>query len=155
MPMAGGGRGTYFLPEVGDEVLVAFERGEIEHAYIIGALWNGQARPPETNGDGKNDRRLIRSRAGHELRFNDGAAAPEVELKLADGKHLLLDRDGVTVADASGNTLTIESASGAITIKSNGTLKLSSPRIAIEAGASLSLAATGDVTIQGAMVRIN
>ena len=116
--------GTYFLPQVGDEVLVAFERGDQEHPFVIGSLWNGKAPAPEDNGDGNNDRRLIRSRSGHELRFDDNGSAPEVELKLQDGKHLKLDRNGVTVEDERGNSLTIESASGAMTIKSTGSLTL-------------------------------
>lgn len=155
MPMSGNDRGTYFLPEVGDEVLVAFERGDQEHPFVIGSLWNGRAPAPEDNGDGNNDRRVIRSRAGHELRFDDNAASPEVELKLQDGKHLKLDRNGVTVADEQGNSLTIETATGAMTIRSTGTLTLQSQQISIEAGASLSLSASGEVSIQGALVRIN
>jgi uncharacterized protein involved in type VI secretion and phage assembly len=155
MPMTGNKMGTYFLPQVGDEVLVAFERGDQEHAFVIGSLWNGKAPAPEDNGDGNNDRRLIRSRSGHELRFNDNASTPEVELKLQDGKHLKLDRNGVTVEDERGNSLTIESASGSVTIKSNATLSLKAPQISIEADASLSLNSSGEISIQGAIVRIN
>jgi uncharacterized protein involved in type VI secretion and phage assembly len=155
MPMTGNDMGTYFLPEVGDEVLVAFERGDQEHPFIIGSLWNGQAQAPENNGDGNNDKRLIRSRDGHELRFVDNSASPEVELKLQDGKRLKLDRDGVTLEDGQGNSLTIETTSGSITIKSLTTLTLQAPQISIEADASLSLTASGEVSVQGAMVRIN
>jgi uncharacterized protein involved in type VI secretion and phage assembly len=155
MPMSGNEMGTYFLPEVGDEVLVAFERGDQEHPFVIGSLWNGKAPAPEDNGDGNNDRRLIRSRSGHELRFDDNGSAPEVELKLQDGKHLKLDRNGVSVEDERGNSLTIESASGAITVKSTGSLTLRSQQISVEAGASLSLSASGEVSIQGVIVRIN
>ncbi|ETX05496.1 MAG: hypothetical protein ETSY2_22635, partial [Candidatus Entotheonella gemina] len=54
MPMAGPERGFYFLPEVDDEVLVAFEHGLIEWPYVLGALWNGKDTPPESNGDGEN-----------------------------------------------------------------------------------------------------
>ena len=69
--MAGADRGTFFLPQVGDEVLVAFEHGDINRSYVIGALWNGVHKPPETNSDGQNDLRKIRSRSGHELTFNE------------------------------------------------------------------------------------
>ena len=65
--MAGPGRGAFFLPEVDDEVLLAFEYGDPSMPYVIGALWNGQDAPPETNSDGKNDIRVIKSRSGHKM----------------------------------------------------------------------------------------
>ena len=55
MPMAGKERGAYFLPEVDDEVLVAFERGDMRFPYVVGSLWNGKDKAPASNGDGKND----------------------------------------------------------------------------------------------------
>jgi uncharacterized protein involved in type VI secretion and phage assembly len=154
MPMAGGERGTYFVPEVGDEVLVGFERGDMSHPYVIGALWNGQLLPPETNSDGNNDRRLIRSRSGHQLLFDDGDP-PKVELKLEDGKHLLIDDKGVKLEDTQGNTITIATGSGDITIESKGQLKLKSQRISIEAGASMEIKAAGTLILKGAVVQIN
>ncbi len=51
-PMAGKERGIVFLPEVEDEVLVVFEHGDVNRPYILGALWNGEDKPPETS-DGK------------------------------------------------------------------------------------------------------
>ena len=154
VPMAGGGRGAYFLPELKDEVLVGAECGDPSHLYVLGGLWSGKHAPPERNDDGKNDRRVIRSRAGHVLKFDDGAE-PEVELKLADGKRLLLDRDGIKVEDGHGNIITIVSDSSTITIESKAQLKLKSQAISIEAGASLELKASGTVKIQGALVQIN
>lgn len=155
VPMSGNDRGTYFLPEVGDEVLVAFERGDQEHPFVIGSLWNGQASAPENNGDGNNDHRLIKSRSGHELRFNDNGSSPEVELKLQDGKHLKLDRSGVVLEDEQGNKLQIDTMGGSITIESKLSLNLRSPQINIDADATLSLSAGADVSVQGALVRIN
>ncbi|MGC1951114.1 MAG: phage baseplate assembly protein V [Gammaproteobacteria bacterium] len=153
-PMAMGDRGMYFLPDIGDEVLVGFARGNMSHPFVIGSLWNGQRRPPQTNDDGKNDRRLIRSRSGHELRFEDGDP-PTVELKLQDGKHLLMNDKGVTLEDGRGNTLKIESNSGSITIESTGKLRLKAQTISIEAGASMELKASGTLTLKGALVQIN
>jgi uncharacterized protein involved in type VI secretion and phage assembly len=154
MLMAGGGRGTYFLPEIGDEVLVGAENGDPSHLYVLGMVWNGKQKPPDNNDDGKNDRRLIHSRSGHRLVFDDGAQ-PRVELMLADKKHLVLDQDGVTLEDGKGNKFIIESNSGAITIQSTASLKLKSQSISIEAGASLEIKASGTLTIKGAMVQIN
>src|SRR5215212_313772 len=59
-PMAGNKRGTFFRPEVGDEVLVAFEHGEPRRPYIIGALWSKVDPPPPDDGDTeKNNWRFI------------------------------------------------------------------------------------------------
>jgi uncharacterized protein involved in type VI secretion and phage assembly len=154
MPMAGDNRGMYCVPEIGDEVLVAAENGDPSHFYVLGALWNGQAPPPDNNDDGNNDRRLFRSRAGHELRFDDGDN-PEIELKLSDGKHLVMDDDGVVLEDGNGNTIKIESGSGAISITAGSQLKLKSQSVSIEADASMEIKATGTLTLRGATVQIN
>ncbi|HET9532619.1 MAG TPA: phage baseplate assembly protein V, partial [Blastocatellia bacterium] len=64
---AGNDRGTLWLPEIGDEVLLAFDKGDIQHPYVIGALWNGKDKPPEPNADGENNTKKIRSRSGHQI----------------------------------------------------------------------------------------
>jgi uncharacterized protein involved in type VI secretion and phage assembly len=153
-PMAGDDRGAYFLPEIDDEVVVGAECGDPTRLIVLGSLWNGHAKPPETNSDGRNDRRLIKSRSGHLLKFDDGAE-PAVELALSDGKKLLLDRTGVTVEDGKGNKIVIDSNGSSMTIESAAELKIKSQTVSIEAGASLELKASGTLTIQGALVRIN
>src|SRR5512138_1295796 len=62
MPMAGKERGWVLIPEVGDEVVVAFEREDMRFPYVLGTLWNGKAKPPYVNDDGKNDKRAFVSR---------------------------------------------------------------------------------------------
>jgi uncharacterized protein involved in type VI secretion and phage assembly len=81
-PMAGNNRGAYFLPELDDEVLVAFEHGDVRFPYIIGSLWNGKDKPPASNTDGKNNLRLIRSRSGHVIKLNDEDGKETVAIKL-------------------------------------------------------------------------
>src|SRR5215475_3124836 len=78
--MAGNGRGAYFLPEVDDEVLVAFEHGSLEHPYVLGSLWNGKDKPHENNSDGKNDNRTIKSRSGHVFRLRDSDNDARIEI---------------------------------------------------------------------------
>lgn len=155
VPMAGGDRGAWFLPEVGDEVLVACDAERVEHPYVLGALWNGQAKPPQNNSDGKNDIRMIRSRSGHEIIFDDGAQG-SIDIHLKDKKRKVrLDPDGITISDDSGNQMEIKSTPGTITIKSNASLSLQSKTIDIKADASMTLQASGTLTIQGALVKIN
>ena len=153
-PMAGGQRGAVFLPEVGDEVLVACDREDLRFPYVLGALWNGKDQPPETNADGKNDKRLIRSRKGHRLLFDDGARGA-VELALNDGKKVALDDDGIAVDDGKGNRLVIDSASGAVTIEAAGSLTLKGTAVAIEASGQLRIKAGATLTLTGTMININ
>ena len=79
-PMAGKRRGTYFLPEVDDEVLVAFEHGDVRFPYVLGALWNGKMPRPSTNNDGKNNVRMIKSRSGHVVKLNDEDGKETIEI---------------------------------------------------------------------------
>ncbi|NUM68170.1 phage tail protein [candidate division KSB1 bacterium] len=160
--MAGKDRGSFFLPEVGDEVLVAFEREDIRHPYVVGGLWNGQDKPPETNSDGKNNIRKIKSRSGHEIIFNDDheAKKEKVEIHTKAGHKVVLDdaagSEKIEVRDKSGsNFIVIDSVQNSITIESTAQLKIKSQKIDIEAGATMTLKASGALTIQGAIVKIN
>ena len=155
VPMAGNGRGTWFLPEVGDEVLVACDAERIEHPYVVGCLWNGQDKPPQTNGDGRNDLRVIRSRGGHEVVFDDGVQG-RIDIHLSDNKRkVVLDQNGIEISDDSGNSIAITSTPGNISIKSNVSVSIESTSIEIKAKASMTLQASGTLTIKGALVMIN
>jgi uncharacterized protein involved in type VI secretion and phage assembly len=155
-PMAGKERGCFFLPEVGDEVLVAFEHGQIEFPYVLGGLWNGKDKPPETNNDGKNNKRLIKSRSGHLIRLDDTDGAEKVEIIDKSGKNSI-------VFDSAQNTVTISADADLVITSTNGKLKFSGKgiemaaqaEIKIEASAGLDLKANGQMTIKGATVDIN
>src|SRR5687768_10526239 len=63
--MAGNNRGSWFIPDPQDEVLVSFEAGDPRRPYVIGALWNGQDAPPESmDSSGNNEVKTLRSRNG-------------------------------------------------------------------------------------------
>jgi uncharacterized protein involved in type VI secretion and phage assembly len=160
--MAGKERGSFFLPEVGDEVLVAFEQGNAEHPYVIGALWNGQDVPPEPNSDGKNNIRKIRSRSGHEILFNDDAEARQekVVIKTKAGHVITLDdasgQEKIEIKDKTGsNAISIDSNQNAIALSSAVKLSIKSQIIEIEAQGMLTLKANATLTIQGTLVKIN
>jgi len=153
-PMTGKGYGTFFLPEVDDEVLVAFERGDIRFPYVVGSLWNSDRKPPVTNADGRNDIRTIRTRKGHALRFEDGVKG-RVRLELNDGKALTIDDGGITIDAGNGNRIVIGGASNAITIDAASTLRLRAPQIALEASGALEIKSGGTLTLRGSMILIN
>lgn len=154
MPMAMGERGVFFLPEIGDEVLVGFEKGDPTHPCVIGSLWNGKNTPPENNADKKNDWRLIKTRSNSELRFFDGSP-PSLELKLEDGKRLFMDDQGITLEDGNGNYFKIESNSNAVSVVAAGDLTLQGQRVTIESASTMDITASGTMTVQGAIVQIN
>jgi uncharacterized protein involved in type VI secretion and phage assembly len=154
MPMAGPDRGTYFLPEVGDEVLVAAENGDPTHLYVLGTVWNGKQLPPEKNSDGKNNVRVIKSRQGHTIRFVDDEAAPQIEVRLAGGRRVSLDKDGITIDDADNNVVKLSSTSGAIDVTAAQQITVKAPTVSIEATASMTVKSSGTLTLSGTLVRI-
>lgn len=157
--MAGQNRGSFFLPEVEDEVLVAFEHGDINNPYVIGALWNGVDAPPETNSDGKNNIRQIRSRSGHKITFDDTENQEKMEiLTKAEHKIVLDDSSGgekLEITDKSGNSIKIDSVQNAIAIESGMKLSLKATTIEIESSGMMTIKAGATMTIKGAMVQIN
>ena len=80
MPMAGRNRGWMTIPEIGDEVLVAFMHGDINHAIVVGSLYNGVDTPPYANEDGENNLRVFQSRSGHRVTFDDTKGSERIEL---------------------------------------------------------------------------
>ncbi len=84
-PAAGAGRGFYWLPEVNDEVLVAFERGEAHRPYVVGALWNGKDKPMSTAYTADNTTRMIQTKSGHQIILDD---------KKGDEKIIISDKSG-------------------------------------------------------------
>ena len=153
VPMAGSGRGTVFIPEVGDEVLVAFEREDLRFPYVLGALWNGKDKPPLANDDGNNDKRIVQSRKHHYLLFDDGARGV-VELAHENGAVVRFTDNEIELKDSQGNQLKIEK-SGAITLQANTQLNIKAAMISIEATGTLDLKANATLTVRGALVNIN
>lgn len=153
VPMAGGGRGTVFIPEVDDEVLVGFEREDLRFPYVLGALWNGKDKPPLNNGDGKNDKRIIMSRKNHYLLFHDGTKGI-VELAHENGAMVRFTDTEIELKDSQGNRLKIEK-SGAITLQANTSLTIKAATISIEATGTLDLKANATLSVRGALVNIN
>jgi uncharacterized protein involved in type VI secretion and phage assembly len=147
VPCAGKQRGLLYLPEVGDEVLVAFELGNVSRAYVIGSLWNGVDQPPTDDGDGR-DRKVLRSRSGHLIRLDDSSGAEKIEIFDHTGK----------------NTLTIDSASGTITLAADkdlvlkapqGTVKIEAQKLELKSSDSAKLEAGGTLTVKGATINLN
>jgi phage baseplate assembly protein V len=155
-PMAGPGRGFYFLPEVDDEVLVAFEHGSPDHPCVLGALWNGKDKPPESNDDGKNDRRTIRSRSGHVIRLTDKKGEEKIEIVDKGAKNsIVISTKDNTITITADADVAIKSTGGKLVLDGNGVEITSKAAVKIEAGQNMDLKAGPQLNIKGSMVNIN
>lgn len=154
MPMAGGKRGTYFFPEPGDEVVVAFELGDTNLPVILGAVWNNNDHPPDqAKQSADNNIRTIVSRSGHELTFDDTPGSEKVTLRTQGGDTLVLDdqpsRPKISLTTAQGRSLVFDDTPP-------GQISLGTPsgvRITLsDAGGILTLAAPLQISLQSALI---
>jgi uncharacterized protein involved in type VI secretion and phage assembly len=152
--MAGKDRGATFLPEVGDEVLVAFEHGDIHYPYVLGALWNSEDPPPESNRDGKNNIRKLKSRSGHEIILDDSQGAEKIVIRDKSGANVVTF-DSLKGEISLESQMTLKIQSPQIEIEAEMAMKLSAPQIEIEAEMAMKLSAGAVLEIKGAMVTIN
>jgi uncharacterized protein involved in type VI secretion and phage assembly len=175
-PMAGAGRGTFFRPEKGDEVLVGFEHGDPRRPYILGSLWSQVDQPPEGLGpNAENNVRLIHSRSGHKIKLDDTQGKEKIEILSKGGHQVRLDDTSGSqkieviatggqkvIIDTTGDQIQIVCSTGkvkvealsvdvqatsSITLESKGTMSLK--------GTSVSVEATGNLTLKGGVVMIN
>jgi uncharacterized protein involved in type VI secretion and phage assembly len=155
-PMAGQERGLYFLPEVDDEVLVAFEHGDVRFPYVLGALWNGQDAPPAQNDDGKNNLRLIKSRSGHVIRLNDEDGKETIEIiDKSESNSIVIDTAENTIAITTDKDILLTASQGAIKLEAQDIEINSSADTKITAGAGMDVEASGTMNVKGATVNIN
>lgn len=202
---AGNDRGSLFRPEPGDEVLLAFEMGDPDRPYVLGGLWNLSDRPPAMGEPAKeNNWRLLRSRSGHVLKFDDKNGAERIEIRdKEDQRTIVIDTPGrrieidcggengevavrasegtvtiaaqrkiavdcaagdVTVSARGGGAVRVDSESGDVSVNAEtGLVKVQATRIALDAGAdmslkagtSMTLEAAGTLNLKGLMVNIN
>ncbi len=96
--MAGPSRGAVFRPEVGDEVLVLFDHGDVRFPFVIGGVWNGpDAAPTERGSDSDNHVRLIKSRSGHLVALDDTPGKENVTVTDKAGNSIALSSQGVVI----------------------------------------------------------
>jgi uncharacterized protein involved in type VI secretion and phage assembly len=154
--------GLSFIPKWVMKCLWPFNMEMLNYPYVIGALWNGQDKPPETNADGKNNIRKIRSRSGHELIFNDDDKNKQekIEIHTKGGHKIILDdssgKEKIEIVDKSGNNkIIIDSVQKSIAMESAMKLTIKANMVEIEGSTSLTLRSNATLTIQGMPVKIN
>lgn len=154
-PIAGPERGTYFLPEVGDEVLVAFERGDINYPYILGALWSSDRKSPETTEDAQK-KYTIRSRTGLLIRMDDTPGDEKIEIydKPKDNSIIIYVKDNKIEISAKSE-ITITAQGGKLKLKGKGVEISSDTDVKIEAGTSMDLKSSSQMKLKGATIDLN
>ena len=145
--MAGNNRGSWFIPDVDDEVLVVFEGGDPRRPYVIGSLWNGRDTPPESmDGAGRNFKKVLRSRNGVKITLDDADGQEQMILETPGGQSLTL-KDGpgaVEIVDSNGNSIKLETSG--ITITAAAKVTVNASQVAVSAGM---------VTVDSAMSRFS
>ncbi|MEA2690829.1 MAG: hypothetical protein QOJ16_216 [Acidobacteriota bacterium] len=157
-PMAGNDRGFFFLPEVDDEVLVAFEHGRVEFPYVVGALYNGKDKPPGDNDDGKNNLRSLKSRSGHTLTLDDTDGKEKIRIVDAKGKEsIVFDTAESTITITADKDLTIESKNGRLLLKGAKGIEITSDGGPgkLKVGKDLDVEGGGQVNVKGSTINLN
>ncbi|MGH3823469.1 MAG: VgrG-related protein [Pseudonocardiaceae bacterium] len=169
---AGKARGALIVPEVGDEVLVAFEQGSFQRPYVLGGLHNGVDTPPTgdvelvDSSSGAIDRRAFVSRTGHALEMLETASGAQgIKIRTGDGKLTLdLDQKKTKITVHSDGTVTIEARNGVTVDAGTGSLRLAGKDITIAAktgvkmdggGGEVKVSSNTKVSVQGATVSLN
>lgn len=147
VPMAGIMNGTYFIPDIGDEVLVAFEHGDTNAPYVIGCLWNATAPPPQPSP--LPQIREIRTLAGNQIVFTE--APPSVTIQSGPTAPI----PAPAVPTPAGPATIILSPTGIQIIYGLSSINMTPDGITITGTPNLNLVATGSINVNAPNVNIN
>jgi len=133
--MGGNNRGSWFVPDVDDEVLVSFESGDVRRPFVLGGLWNGKDAPPESmDGSGNSYKKILCSRNGVKVTLDDQDGQESFIAETPGGQKITL-KDGagsVEIVDSNGNSVKLE-ASG-ITINASAKVTIQASQVSVSAG---------------------
>jgi uncharacterized protein involved in type VI secretion and phage assembly len=166
---AGNQYGSFFVPEVGDEVLIAFGHGDMAEPIVLGGLYNGQDKPPSAR-TAQQDQKLIRTKGEHQILLDDSAQSKMVEVTTAGGHVLTLDDQNkkITLASKSGHTVELDDQGKKVTVKSMAghqivmddsamSLKITGvigQTIEMDGSGGMKLSATTTLTLSAPMIKI-
>lgn len=130
---AGDQRGSWFIPEVDDEVLVVFEAGDPARPYVIGSLWNGRDTPPVSmDAAGQNQVKVLRTRSGLQISLDDSPGSERLELSTPGGQKLILKDSPGSVEISTGDSR-IVIKSGRIEVETSGVLVVDASTLEVNA----------------------
>ena len=155
---AGSQRGFWLIPQVNDEVLVAFDGGDVNSPYVLGSLWNGSDKPPAKASIDAVNKTILHTPAGHVIELDDQQGT--VKITTTGNQKITLGPDKIEL-EASSSKAKLED-SGSITLETSNeltlkatTIKLQGTTVSVEANADLSLKGSASASLQGGVVRIN
>jgi uncharacterized protein involved in type VI secretion and phage assembly len=157
--MAGAKRGSWFMPELHDEVLVAFDQGNTEHPYIVGSLWNGKDKPPNSDIDVKV--RRIQTTSGHIIEFDDRPGKEAIHIH-TQGGHKFQMNDAtpakITITTKGGQTIEMDDLPAKITIQTSAGNQVSlsdvPPGIKVSSAGTLNIDCL-QATVNAAQLTVN
>jgi len=164
---AGGGpsRGVCFLPEVQDEVLIGFELGDFDQPYVIGGLWNGKDQPPAPEkveklvSNGKVLQRVIRTRGGYELRFDEDTSGKNgfIHLITPGGRTITIaDGDKQIEVKSEKHKILMDDQGKLLSLTSEGDVQINAKgKVSIEGQTGVEVKSSANLVIKGSMVEIN
>lgn len=157
--------GTYFVPQPGTEVLVAFNHGDVREPYVLGSLWNSKDRPPAEAPQDPVTKRIIRTPGGHHVEFDD--MSQSIRIRGSRGHAVTIGPDKVQIeaSDATGQSETVSitlTATGNLSIEAARSIELKAPSITIKSNvlnvksdAKTEINGGAACNIQASLVKIN
>jgi phage baseplate assembly protein gpV len=167
----GSGRGFFWMPEVDDEVLVAFNKNDNRDAYIIGGLWSTLNRPPVTVPTDTITKRVIKtgmkdSPVGHEIEIDD--ALQSIKITTSTEQKITIDTGKIEIATTEGllkitmdilgvpPSIEISATTGDIKLSAPlGTISLEGLKVSIRSDVQTEISSDGELSIEGTIVKIN
>lgn len=136
-PYADDNQGFEMIPAVDTQVVVAFEAGDLRRPYVLGSCWNGSESQPESPAE-PNNKRLIRTRAGSLLEFDDTQGAATVTLSMRSGHQLVLDDSAQEVRLTHSNGCIVKmNAGGQVSISANSTVEVTASAVNVHAASAI------------------
>jgi uncharacterized protein involved in type VI secretion and phage assembly len=147
---AGGGYGAFFLPEVGDEVVIGFVHGDMRVPIVLGGLYNGQDKPSTHRDADRKNEKLIRTKGGHQILLNDSTDAKQVHVTTAGGHEIDLNDQNkqVLVATQGGHKVTLDDNAGTLSIETP------SGQSVVLDGSTVKIKAASEIVLDAAQVKV-
>lgn len=132
-PYADADQGFQMLPEVGSTVVVGFQAGHLDHPYVVGAVWNGNAPAPDQFTDA-NDTRVVQTRSGSRLEFDDTNGAVAIRVTTPGGHEIVMDDGGTRIEISASSGARIElTAAGGVTVEAASTVDVTAAMVTVDA----------------------